>query len=139
MEAMHEYVSESTECRQRYLLRYFGQDSSEDCGQCDVCRARAASGGPAAPPEGGEGSSGSAGDVPGSNGDASTGIRRKAPGTMAQFTRRKLQEFIDEREGRYTLASLMEEFGNPSRMYSPDYLSILRTMIDDGTVPMYEG
>lgn len=139
MEAIQEYVSESTECRQRYLLRYFGQDSSEDCGQCDVCRARAASGGPAAPQEGGEGSSGSAGEVPGSNGDASAGIWRKAPGTMAQFTRRKLQEFIDEREGRYTLASLMEEFGNPSRMYSPDYLSILRTMIDDGTVPMYEG
>ncbi len=40
MEAMAEYASESSLCRSRYLLKYFGQDESEDCGTCDVCRAR---------------------------------------------------------------------------------------------------
>ena len=34
------YVSETDECRSRYLLRYFGQTESSDCGKCDVCRAR---------------------------------------------------------------------------------------------------
>ena len=38
-EAMVEYVSEGTECRSRWLLRYFGQEESADCGSCDVCRA----------------------------------------------------------------------------------------------------
>lgn len=41
-EAMLEYVSETSECRSRYLLRYFGQTETTDCGTCDVCRARRA-------------------------------------------------------------------------------------------------
>ncbi len=41
-EAMVQYVTQQTECRSRYLLRYFGQTESEDCGTCDVCRARKA-------------------------------------------------------------------------------------------------
>jgi len=36
--AMIEYVSETQECRCRYLLRYFGQEESSDCGNCDICR-----------------------------------------------------------------------------------------------------
>ena len=39
-DAMVEYASETDECRSRWLLRYFGQEESEDCGCCDVCRAR---------------------------------------------------------------------------------------------------
>ena len=30
-------LSETVECRRRYLLRYFGQDLAEPCGNCDVC------------------------------------------------------------------------------------------------------
>lgn len=37
--AMEEYVSETDECRSRWLLRYFGQEKSHDCGTCDVCRS----------------------------------------------------------------------------------------------------
>ena len=37
--AMIEYASESSECRSRHLLRYFGQEESSDCGTCDVCRS----------------------------------------------------------------------------------------------------
>ena len=35
-EAMVNYVDSSECCRQRYLLKYFGEES-EDCGKCDVC------------------------------------------------------------------------------------------------------
>lgn len=40
-QAMLEYVSEASECRSRYLLRYFGQTESADCGCCDVCQGAA--------------------------------------------------------------------------------------------------
>ena len=42
-EAMADYASEEDECRQKYLLDYFGQEDSDDCGCCDVCRRGAAS------------------------------------------------------------------------------------------------
>ena len=38
-QAMVGYASETDECRSRFLLEYFGQDESADCGQCDVCRS----------------------------------------------------------------------------------------------------
>ena len=41
-DAMIDYASEEAECRSRWLLRYFGQEETEDCGSCDVCRARKA-------------------------------------------------------------------------------------------------
>ena len=100
-QAMTEYASETGECRSRFLLRYFGQEQTSDCGTCDVCR------------------------------------NRRDAGTSRQFTRVKLTEFIDGKEGRYTLEEIVAEFGNPSVPYSADYLDILRQLIDDGTVPMY--
>lgn len=103
-EAMLEYVSETSECRSRYLLRYFGQTEVADCGTCDVCRARRA----ALPAR-----------------------------TLQQMTRRKLIEYIDEKDGEYSLEEIVAEFGNPSGNHSPDYLDILRQLIDNGDVPMY--
>lgn len=41
MQKMIDYISEETVCRSRYLLEYFGQTESEDCGTCDVCRTNA--------------------------------------------------------------------------------------------------
>ena len=35
--AMIEYVETDNQCRSRQLLRYFGESSSLDCHQCDVC------------------------------------------------------------------------------------------------------
>lgn len=104
VEAMLEYVSETSECRSRYLLRYFGQTEAADCGTCDVCRARRA----ALPAR-----------------------------TLQQMTRRKLIEYIDEKDGEYSLEEIVAEFGNPSGNHSPDYLDILRQLIDNGDVPMY--
>lgn len=40
MNAMVEYASEDSICRSRFLLKYFGQEESADCGTCDVCRSR---------------------------------------------------------------------------------------------------
>lgn len=39
MQKMIDYISEEDTCRSSYLLEYFGQTESEDCGTCDVCRA----------------------------------------------------------------------------------------------------
>ncbi len=38
-EAMIAYASEEDTCRSRFLVSYFGQEESSDCGTCDVCRA----------------------------------------------------------------------------------------------------
>lgn len=39
MQKMIDYVSEEDTCRSSYLLEYFGQKESSDCGTCDICRA----------------------------------------------------------------------------------------------------
>lgn len=37
IEAMLRYAQTSDHCRNRMLLEYFGEETSTDCGQCDVC------------------------------------------------------------------------------------------------------
>jgi ATP-dependent DNA helicase RecQ len=107
-EAMKNYIEESEECRPRFLLRYFGQENTADCGTCDVCRAK--------PSELG---------VPNA--------------TLKQVTRQRLIAFVNtEKSGEYALQDIMLEFGNPARGYSPDFLDILRLLIDEGTVPSYQ-
>ena len=38
MQKMIDYVQEEDVCRSTYLLEYFGQTESADCGTCDICR-----------------------------------------------------------------------------------------------------
>lgn len=38
--AMKRFAFDMTECRVNTMLRYFGEDPQEPCGQCDVCRAK---------------------------------------------------------------------------------------------------
>ena len=38
MQKMIDYIQEDEICRSAYLLEYFGQKKSADCGTCDVCR-----------------------------------------------------------------------------------------------------
>lgn len=40
MQKMIDYISQDDVCRSAYLLEYFGQSESADCGTCDVCRAK---------------------------------------------------------------------------------------------------
>lgn len=151
-EAMLEYVSETSECRSRYLLRYFGQTETSDCGTCDICRARRATA-----PYSAEGQVQDGGSVPSEpsalrsparpafgcppvhEATGGHGFRGYCPSvpTLQQMTRRKLIDFINERNGEYSIEEIMAEFGNPSKDYSPDFLDILRQLIDDGDVPVY--
>ena len=39
IDKMTAYINEEDTCRSSYLLEYFGQTESDDCGTCDVCRA----------------------------------------------------------------------------------------------------
>ena len=39
MQKMIDYVLQEDTCRSAYLLEYFGQSESADCGTCDICRA----------------------------------------------------------------------------------------------------
>ena len=39
MQKMIDYVSEDDVCRSSFLLEYFGQKDSNDCGTCDICRS----------------------------------------------------------------------------------------------------
>ncbi len=43
MQKMIDYVSEEDVCRSSYLLEYFGQTDSAECGTCDICRGRVVS------------------------------------------------------------------------------------------------
>ena len=43
MQKMIDYVSEEDVCRSAYLLEYFGQTETADCGTCDICRGKSSS------------------------------------------------------------------------------------------------
>ena len=40
IDAMVSYLENEHECRQRQLVRYFGESTSEDCGTCEVCLSK---------------------------------------------------------------------------------------------------
>ena len=40
IEAMTRFAFDDSNCRVRHMLHYFGENTADDCGQCDVCRAR---------------------------------------------------------------------------------------------------
>lgn len=104
METMIEYVTEEDVCRSRFLLAYFGQSESADCGKCDVCRRNI------------------------SKVQVNAGVTSDA-----------LVDFINvECHGEYSLKQINERFSNPTASYSPDYLDILRDLIDNREVPPYK-
>lgn len=101
-DAMIRYAGETDMCRSRFLLKYFGQEESNDCGTCDVCRSRKAR-------------------------------------SVSKGTEKALCSYIiNEKEGDYTLEDINVAFGSPKSDYADNYLSILRFLIDDGTVPPYK-
>ena len=108
METMIEYVTEEDVCRSRFLLTYFGQSESADCGKCDVCRQNISK------------------------------VQVNA-GVTEQETSDALVDFINvECHGEYSLKQINERFSNPMASYSPDYLDILRDLIDSRVVPPYK-
>lgn len=116
METMVEYVSEENTCRSRFLLSYFGQTESANCGRCDICRAGKATEDAAQP-----------------SGGANEKVNEK------NSTAEALTAFVNETmHGAYTLRDINARFADPSASYSPDYLTILRELIDSGKVPPYK-
>lgn len=108
METMIEYVTQEDVCRSRFLLAYFGQSESADCGKCDVCRRNISR------------------------------VQVNADVTE-QETSDALVDFINvECHGEYSLKQINERFSNPMASYSPDYLDILRDLIDNREVPPYK-
>lgn len=100
MQKMMDYVSQTEVCRSAYLLEYFGQKESEDCGSCDVCRA----------------------------------ARRKAP--APENAEAELMSFIGvEKSGIYTLADVTLRFNASLSEGNPDYIGVLRRLIDAGELP----
>ena len=61
--------------------------------------------------------------------------RRKA--ADRKITALKLAEFIQSKNGIYTLEDLKPIFGVPSEESDPEYLDVLRELIDQGRVPPY--
>lgn len=112
METMIEYVTQEDVCRSRFLLAYFGQSESADCGKCDVCRRNI------------------------SRVQVNAGVTGQDPYSE---TSDALVEFINvECHGEYSLKQINERFSNPMASYSPDYLDILRDLIDNRVVPPYK-
>ncbi len=105
MQKMIDYISGEDTCRSSYLLEYFGQSESTDCGTCDVCRASKAMNGTKPMKE-----------------DADLAAEIKAC-------------INDEMSGTYTLDDISRRFGSASSVTSGRYVRILRQLIDEGTVP----
>ena len=95
--AMVGYAQEEEECRSRYMIRYFGQESA-DCGTCDVCRRH----------------------------------------NVERRTATKEWLRIMTAGGNYTIREVMDAYETRQLELSPDYLTLLRAMIDAGEVPPYK-
>lgn len=105
VEKMVDYVTENDICRSRYLLEYFGQTESSDCGTCDVCR--------------------SAGNISAAKSDE-----------ISENISDAIIEFINaEMKGKYSLYDIAAHFDSPESDSSRLWRSILRRLIDQGTVP----
>ena len=105
MQKMIDYISEEDTCRSSFLLEYFGQTESQDCGTCDICRnAR------------------------------KTPVETKATESedtaacMTEFVNNELS-------GRYTLSDIATRFGRPGSASALTWKEILRRLIDLGDVP----
>ena len=105
MQKMIDYISEEDTCRSSYLLEYFGQTESKDCGTCDVCR--------------------SARKMP---------VKEKAT-LSEDVAAEIVRYVNDEMSGNYSLDDVARRFGSPVSASTNTWTEILRRLIDQGTVP----
>ena len=105
MQKMIDYISEEDTCRSSFLLEYFGQTESQDCGTCDICRSA-----------------------------RKTPVETKATESedtaacMTEFVNNELS-------GRYTLSDIATRFGRPGSASALTWKEILRRLIDLGNIP----
>lgn len=108
MQTMIEYVSETDTCRSRFLLAYFGQTESADCGRCDVCRKKRI-----------------------------TPAGQRTIMTDAETAAAICSWVNDNMKGVYNLRQVNARFSDPAANYPANFLEILRNLIDEGKVPPY--
>ena len=104
-DAMVEYASETDVCRSRFLLHWFGQEESSDCGCCDVCRAA---------------------------GKTATGNTVSAKNAAASH-REAVLDFLRQHPGA-NLADFRSWCADPSGCAPPDAVKILRSLMDSGEI-----
>jgi ATP-dependent DNA helicase RecQ len=108
MQKMIDFISEEDTCRSAYLLEYFGQNESADCGTCDVCRS-------------------SRNNAP----EKSLAMSEDASAEIVRFIN-------EEMSGNYTLEDISRRFAGPASGISvpeSSLQSLLRRLIDLGSVP----
>jgi superfamily II DNA helicase RecQ len=112
MQKMIDYVSQEDTCRSSYLLEYFGQTDSADCGTCDVCRRD----GKQAPV--------TASGIQSANLDAG----------LADLESKLIAYVNIEKSGIYTLDDIKTHFLSANLCSSDSLLALLRDLIDRGVV-----
>ena len=105
MQKMIDYISEEDTCRSSYLLEYFGQTESADCGTCDVCRS------------------------------AKKTSSQKNSAESEDTEAEMISYINNEMSGNYTLEDIARRFGNPESASSQTWKHTLRRLIDQGAVP----
>ena len=115
MQKMIDYVSQDDTCRSSYLLEYFGQTDSADCGSCDVCRRTGK-------------------NVPHQFTEITVGQSDVNPNS--DNLESELIKFInEEKSGNYTLDDIKVRFLSANLCSSDSLLTLLRDLIDRGVVP----
>jgi ATP-dependent DNA helicase RecQ len=132
---MIDYVTQEDTCRSAYLLEYFGQTDSADCGTCDVCRR--------------DGKPGPSKKQNTSSSDIKDTEHSLQSSQLSQHTSQlsamesdfdelqsELMNFVNkEKAGVYTLDEIKSRFVS-ANLCSPDSLmTLLRELIDRGTIP----
>ena len=112
MQKMIDYVSQEDTCRSSYLLEYFGQTDSADCGTCDVCR-----------------NTGKKAAV------KSSGIQSSKLDSDSENLEVELITFINkDKSGVYNLNDIKTRFLSANLCSSDSLLALLRDLIDRGVV-----
>ena len=105
MQKMVDYISEEDVCRSSYLLEYFGQSGSKDCGTCDVCRS------------------------------ARKISAKDSAAAYEDVAAEIVRFINDEMSGAYALDDVARRFSAPGSDSVHIWKKILRRLIDLGTVP----
>jgi ATP-dependent DNA helicase RecQ len=115
MQKMIDYVSQEDTCRSAYLLEYFGQTESADCGTCDICRSNGR-------------------NIPTPSTDTTIGQSDLTPNS--DNLESQLVKFINEEKGgNYTLDDIKVRFLSANLCSSESLLTHLRDLIDRRVVP----
>lgn len=114
IQKMIDYLNEEDVCRSSYLLDYFGQHDSKNCGTCDVCRSAS---------------------VSSSAYSAASGVAIQDDARVASLEDDIRNFIIVELGGAYTLDQISRRFCSATTSIADHYLKTLRRMIDDGSVP----